>query len=155
MVRTMQVASGNEEKSLIERTGALGELNQESKAFHWLRCDHFLLDKFLPGNKKESLSFLLGFAILVRHDSSLFWSPYIILSEVSFCLLNLFNSSGLLFYKSSMNFYQEYSHNYFTFIFIMSCKWPQSTLVAQLVMNPPAMETPVQFLCLEDLLEKG
>ena len=31
-----------------------------------------------------------------------------------------------------------------------------ASLVAQLVKNPPAMqETPVQFLCREDLLEKG
>ena len=33
---------------------------------------------------------------------------------------------------------------------------PWSSLIAQLVKNPPAMqETPVRFLGLEDLLEKG
>ena len=78
MVRPIQVASRNEEKSFIDRKGGLGEPNQESKAFHWLRCDDFFLDEFLPGNKKESLSFLSGSAILVSHNISLF------------CLLTLF-----------------------------------------------------------------
>ena len=47
MVRPIQVASRNEEKSFIDRKGGLGEPNQESKAFHWLRCDDFFLDEFL------------------------------------------------------------------------------------------------------------
>ena len=34
--------------------------------------------------------------------------------------------------------------------------WCSASLIAQLVKNLPAMqETPVQFLCWEDLLEKG
>jgi len=40
------------------------------------------------------------------------------------------------------------------FLSSLDIKW--ASLVAQLVKNPPAMqETPVQFLGLEDLLEKG
>ena len=46
---------------------------------------------------------------------------------------------------------------YYTLISLLSLQPPQmATLIAQLVKNLPAMqETPVQFLGLEDPLEKG
>lgn len=38
-------------------------------AFYWLSCDSVSLTVLLPGKKKTSFFFLLGFAIIVGHES--------------------------------------------------------------------------------------
>lgn len=48
----------------------VGALQQtESMDFHWLNYYHLLLVEPLPGNKRESLFFLLDSAIIVEHNS--------------------------------------------------------------------------------------
>ena len=42
-------------------------------ALPWLSCDSLSLAELLPGKKRKSFFFLFGSAVVMGHESSLFW----------------------------------------------------------------------------------